>query len=145
MKKIILIACLFPFASLANSWNCDLEQGAYTEKMQAQVVTEKENLSISAMGEELTKCESVSFDEEVAEQILKNKLKNLSAFNVDKDTLAKARKILEDQLAKATGGILVMCQLDRMSALGVIVNGDNSFSVLEGGSAYFEMTPGECQ
>ncbi len=140
MKKMFLLLIVVPTIAFADSLVCNFEEGQYTNKMTIQVDTDGVNYTITFMGEILDKCDSLAFDKGVADELLQSKLNTVFYDNVE-----KTREIYGNQVKQATGGLLVMCQVDSVVSLGVIVNDTNSFAVLHGGSAYFDMTKGQCK
>ncbi len=146
MKKLFFTAFLMLFSTLnilANTWYCQFMAGEYTSAITADVRVKEGSASITTMGNTLGSCEYNLFDEVMADQVLRYKLDAVAIFYGD-EAVNKIRETYKAQLDKATGGTLVACKLDGVSSVGIIANGENSFVVMDGGNAYFDMTEGRC-
>ena len=142
MKKLLFgVALLASMSSFATSSECHFEAGKYTQEVTLKVTLGSNPL----IGEEdlYGKCEVIDFTKELADQILESKVSTIESF-YGHEAAIKVRPIYSKQLASAAGGKFVNCQDSPVSNLGVIVNGEKSFIVLNGGNAYFDMTNGTC-
>ena len=123
----------------SGSWNCHFELGL------VKVETDGSGggrLSIDEESE--SRCGVVPFDRSFANGVLESKV-NMVLTSYGEEAAREAREDYSAQINKAVGGTLIMCKIDPMAVFGIVINEENSFFVMTGGSAYFDMKEGHCK
>jgi O-acetyl-ADP-ribose deacetylase (regulator of RNase III) len=143
--KLLLTGLMFTLSisGFTATSNCQFGAGKYTNEINLNVTTGA-NPSLSVGGHTLGNCEEIAFTEELAEQVLEYKVSVVADYYGD-EAAEMAREVYAEELEAAKGGVMVDCKDSPTSKVGVIVNADNSYLVMNGGSAYFDMTKGQCK
>jgi hypothetical protein len=143
MKKIIIgLTLLCSLSAFAKTSECSFEAGRVTNAVTLNVsYGDKPYIGEEDSG---MRCETIDFTSELAQQVLEAKVSTVESF-YGEEAAAQARVVYSKQLEAAAGGKMVDCKDSPMSRVGIIVNGENSFIVMNGGNAYFEMTEGSCK
>jgi hypothetical protein len=143
MKKLILGLTLVLGSYSAFATTCTVLETENNDQYSVEVNVAKATISLD--GETYSDCEKVAYTKDLADQLLEGKLEMIAQYyGEDPEVLEPARAHYTKEIYRAVGGTIINCLVDPTYKFGIIVNGENSSTIANGGNSYNEMGPATC-